>query len=202
MRLRTPISLFPFLSVLLGTMGVVSFLAVTFLMFSENEQRPAAAVRPVEVRWVGAPPHVQPLLVECRAEGALVHFVSGRPERFELGALRREVERIKTLQAQAIQALGPAVDRQRLWIFMKSTIPADESLSDSLSMALHGLEMSNIDGSNRARRVEQYPILLVYPQGIEAYDLVAYLLETTTRLSVGLEPMLDGWQLPYRAPAS
>ena len=202
MRLRTPISLFPFLSVLLGTMGVVSFLAVTFLMFSENEQRAAAPPRPVEVRWVGAPPHVQPLLVECRREGALVHFVDGRAERFEIDDLRREAARIKALQAQAIQALGAAVDRQRLWLFMKSTIPADESLSTSLSLALHGIEMSNIDGRNRARRIEQYPILLVYPQGIAVYDLVSYLLETTTRLSVGLEPMLDGWQVPYRDRAS
>lgn len=36
MRNRTPISIFPFLSVLLSTLGVLSFLAVTFLMFTRG----------------------------------------------------------------------------------------------------------------------------------------------------------------------
>ena len=105
MRQRIAVSLFPFLSVLLGTMGVVSFLAVTFLLFSESEQLPAQQQRLTDVRWVGAPEHVRPLLVECRPEGALVHFVDGRPERFELARLRSEVQRVKALQERAIGLL-------------------------------------------------------------------------------------------------
>jgi hypothetical protein len=34
------------------------------------------------------------------------------------------------------------------------------------------------------------------------YDLASYLVETTTRLPMGLEPMLKGWELPYRKHAS
>ena len=37
---------------------------------------------------------------------------------------------------------------------------------------------------------------------VPCYQLTSYLLDTTTRLAVGLEPMLEGWSLPYRKNAS
>jgi hypothetical protein len=64
------------------------------------------------------------------------------------------------------------------------------------------VEIDNLSGQSQRKQVERYPILLVYPDGIATYDLAAYLVETTTRLSVGLEPMLKGWQLPYGKEAS
>jgi len=54
MRSRTPISLFPFLSVLISTMGVLSFIAVTFLLFSSPAKVNLSEPEPVEVRW-GSP---------------------------------------------------------------------------------------------------------------------------------------------------
>ncbi len=61
------------------------------------------------------------------------------------------------------------------------------------------IRRANLDGTNVE---EVLPTRTVYPEGIATYGLVSFLVETTTRLSVGLEPMLKGWSLPYRDQAS
>jgi hypothetical protein len=205
MKSRTPISLFPFLSVLVSTMGVLSLLAVTFSLFAGPEGRSAAQARsrPVDVRWVGAPDYVRPLLVECRANGALVHAQPGEPPRFfSTEALQHEATIVRQLQEEGMGRLGLAMGRQTLWVYFKSVIADDRRLKGSLTLALHELEMSNLSGKNRERREEHYPILLVYPDGIETFDQVTYLVETTSRLSTGVEPMLPGWTVPYQRRAS
>lgn len=194
------VSLFPFLSVLLCTMGVLSFLAVTFLLFSEREQA-VTVVQPVEVRWIGAPAHVRPLLVECRATRVVLHGTAGRTT-FSRERIDREAERVKALQERALRVLGPSAGREQLWLFFKTVLAGEQALADSFTLALHAVELDNLQGRAKAARIERYPILLVYPRGIGTCDRVAYLAETTTRLHLGLEPMLDGWELPYGDAAS
>ena len=196
---RGGVTLFPFLSVLLGTMGILAFLAVTFLMFAQRNISPAAAERPLDVRWVGAPEHVRPLLVECRGEEARFHLPLAKGGlTFTREALRKEVEIVRELQAAGLQQLGPAADRYQIWFIMKSLIQREPRLKGSLTRALHTVEMGNMRGAPGGRRQGYFPILLVYPDGIETYDLVSFLVETTTRFPLGLEPMLEGWSLPYR----
>jgi hypothetical protein len=200
MRNRTPISLFPFLSVLICTMGVLSFLAVTFQILG---RAPAAAAprreKPIDVRWIGAPPHVRPLLVECREGGAFVHLASGGPPRFfSRQTLEREVTIVKELQAQGVAQFGADTSRQALWLYFKAVLENERQLRDSFTLSLHRMEVSNLAGENFRLRVQRYPLLLVYPQGVESYDLVSYLLESTTRLASGVEPLLPGWSLPYQ----
>lgn len=200
---RTPVTLFPFLSVLISAMGVLSFIAVTFLMFVRQEQAPAEPVQTVEVSWTGAPEHVRPLLVECRSDGVVFHTETGSLTYFfPLRALEDEVAIVKQLQKKAMARLGVSPDSSRLWLYMKEIILRDERLAESLTTEFNQLEFLNLTRERRRKGIQKYPILLVYPDGIKAYQLVAYLVETTTRLSVGLEPMLEGWSLPYKQDAS
>lgn len=193
---RPAISLFPFLSVLICTMGVLSLLAVAFLlMTSSSRTLPAPPEQPVQVRWVGAPDHVRPLLVECRGEGAVVHGAAGAPARlFSTPALEREAAVVRELQQRGLEGMG--LGRQTLWFFFKSTLEQERRLQDSFTLAMHRVEISNLTGENRRRREERYPIFLVYPDGIDTFDRVSYLVETTTRLATGVEPMLPGWKVP------
>ena len=201
MKSRTPITLFPFLSVLVSTMGVLSLLAVTFSMFAGPDGGNASgpAPKPVDVRWTGAPPHVRPLLVECRAGGATIHGQGDQSTQFfALQALKREVQIVREMQDAGMGQLALGTSRQTLWFFFKSTLETERRLNGSFTIAMHQMELSNMTGDNHRRQEERYPILLVYADGVESYDLVSYLLETTSRLSTGVEPMLPGWTIPYR----
>lgn len=198
MKNRTPISIFPFLSVLLSTMGVLSFLAVTFLLFNQTEPAVQRPEKKIEVRWVGAPPRVRPILIECRKGVIIIHSPSGRgPVSFSRAALEQEVDVVKDLMARAGAELGPAPTETQLWVLFKREIPYEPRLANSFTRLVHELERENNAGENRRLQVERYPILLIYPDGLESYELASYLLETTTRLSTGLEPMLKGWDFPY-----
>lgn len=203
MRNRTPISIFPFLSVLLSTLGVLSFLAVAFLLFSRTDATPEREAETVQVQWVGAPEHVRPLLVECRADALVLHTRPGGPtRRFERAALERESELVRQMVNNGYGRLGPAPARTDLWVFLKQAIQNERRLVGTFTRYVHELELDNLSGESQRRQEERYPILLVYPDGIETYELASYIVETTTRLSLGLEPMLHGWKLPYREEAS
>jgi hypothetical protein len=208
MRNRTPISVFPFLSVLLSTLGVLSFLAVTFLLFSRAESAPEPRAEPVRVQWVGAPAHVRPILVECRADALVLHGYPGAPgsmggagsgaRRFERAALEREAALVRQIVDAGYERMGAVPGRTQLWIFVKQAIQGDARLAGSFTRLMHDVELDNLGGGARSQAEEHYPILLVYPDGVATYDLASYLVETTTRLSIGLEPMLKGWALPYQ----
>lgn len=199
MRGRPTVTLFPFLSVLVSTMGVLSFLAVTFLLFVRQEPTPPVEARPVKVSWIGAPEHVRPLLLECRADRLVFHRGGGGARQsFTLEVLEGEVKIVKEMEDRGISALGGSPDPYRLWVYMKNAIQEESRLDGSFTKAVHALELYNLSGEGRRRFVQFYPILLVYPEGVRTYELASYLVETATRLSVGLEPLLEGWELPYR----
>lgn len=199
MKNRTPVSIFPFLSVLLSTMGVLAFLAVTFLLLSGTDPSLQKSAEELEVRWVGAPEHVRPLLVECREREIIFHGWKGGPVlRFNKGALHAELMIVRELLAVGMRELGPNPTDSRRWFYFKTAIPAEPRLRDTFTRLIHEIEIDNLTGSGRREQVERYPILLIYPGGLESYDLAARLLEMTTRLATGLEPMLPGWEVPYR----
>lgn len=202
MRNRTPISIFPFLSVLLSTLGVLSFLAVTFVMFSKASPTGKPRTQPVQVQWVGAPSYVRPILVECRHDGIIVHpGAGGATQRYDRAQLKREEAIVHELVQEGYGKLGPVPSRTQLWFFLKGAIQNERRLVGSFTRSMHDVEIGNLSGASHRQEIERYPILLVYPDGIDTYDAASYLVETTTRLSVGLEPMLPGWHLPYRKVA-
>ena len=59
------VTLFPFLSVLISTMGVLAFLSISFLLvIPENTDNPAKP-RNFQFEWVGAPRYVSPIFIRC-----------------------------------------------------------------------------------------------------------------------------------------
>ncbi len=169
---------------------------MTFVLFNETTPAEARKEEKIEVRWSGAPPHVRPFLVECRNN--LVRLHTGRGERvFPLDVLKREVAIVKQMREARSGELGPAPTRNQVWLMYKMQLPGEGRLFGSFTRFAHDIEVSNLSGENRRRQIERYPILLVYPDGLETYELVSFLLDSTTRLATGVEPMLQGWSLPY-----
>ena len=66
---HTPrVTLFPFLSVLLSTMGVLAFLSISFLLvFPQNADSPSTT-KSIKFEWVGAPGYVKPIFIRCYAD--------------------------------------------------------------------------------------------------------------------------------------
>ncbi|MDH4224853.1 MAG: hypothetical protein OEW12_04330 [Deltaproteobacteria bacterium] len=196
MKTRTPISLFPFLSVLLSTMGILSFLAITFMLIARQNQGQAATQTVREIKWVGAPEYVRPVLVECRSDGVRYHPPKGRPVVIPYTSLLGEMERLKQLDQSIRRQLGPGAESFQVWLMMKTVIQNDPVLAGGFIRRMHDLEMENLRW-RRSQGQESYPIMLIYPDGVKTFDLASLLLETATRLKVGLEPMLEGWRLPF-----
>ena len=59
------VSLFPFLSVLLSTMGVLAFLSISFLLVIPENFEDSDKQRHVQFEWVGAPGYVRPIFFRC-----------------------------------------------------------------------------------------------------------------------------------------
>ena len=59
------VTLFPFLSVLLSTMGVLAFLSISFLLVIPENTYDPAKPRNFHFEWVGAPGYVSPIFIRC-----------------------------------------------------------------------------------------------------------------------------------------
>ena len=59
------VTLFPFLSVLLSTMGVLAFLSISFLLVIPVNADDPAKPRNFQFEWVGAPAYVSPIFIRC-----------------------------------------------------------------------------------------------------------------------------------------
>jgi len=193
---RPTFSLFPFLSILLGTLGVVAFIAMALTLVggASGERQVIAAY--VRVGWGNAPSYVRAVPAECRPDGALLQESDEFPPRFfSLERLKREAAIVRDLHERAAAQSGGILTRDQEWLFFKAVIERDPRLKDSLTQALHQIEMANLKGQSRTRREERYPILLVAADAMDCYDLTTLLLESTSRLQFGLEPVPPGWHL-------
>ena len=47
-------------------------------------------------------------------------------------------------------------------------------------------------------KTEYYPLLLVYPEGVLASEMLLEIINQIEELNVGLEPMLSHWDIPYQ----
>ena len=59
------VTLFPFLSVLLSTMGVLAFLSMSFLLVIPENADDPVKLRNFQFEWVGAPGYVNPIFIRC-----------------------------------------------------------------------------------------------------------------------------------------
>ena len=159
------VSLFPFLSVLLSTMGVLAFLAISFVVTTQEDVQPPRP-QPIEFQWVGAPGYVNPIFIRCYAD---------RIEYYDLFRNRKRVVRLGHLM-QEIKRKNPELLRY-----------------------FSEIAVENLRIKRRFGQTEHYPLLLVYPDGILAAEVLMALIEQVEGLNVGLEPMLPHWEVPYQS---
>ncbi|MEC9460255.1 MAG: hypothetical protein VYD14_03490 [SAR324 cluster bacterium] len=62
------VTLFPFLSVLLSTMGVLAFLSISFLLVVPLDADSLSTPKRIKFEWVGAPGYVKPIFIRCYAD--------------------------------------------------------------------------------------------------------------------------------------
>ena len=62
------ITLFPFLSVLISTMGVLAFLSISFLLVVPQDADSLSTPKRIKFEWVGAPGYVKPIFIRCYAD--------------------------------------------------------------------------------------------------------------------------------------
>ena len=62
---KTTVTLFPFLSVLLCTMGILAFLSISFLLVAHDQNVPMSPSKKVTFEWIGAPASVKPIFFRC-----------------------------------------------------------------------------------------------------------------------------------------
>ena len=91
-RRQAMVSLFPFLSVLLCIMGVLAFLAVSFLLLN-HPNLPASEPKVIEFQWVGAPAYVKPIFIRClRDELVYYDFFQGKDRHLSFNHLILEIQ--------------------------------------------------------------------------------------------------------------
>ena len=61
----TNVTLFPFLSVLLCTMGILAFLSISFLLVVPQDTVSKSKSKLIEFDWIGAPAYVKPIFFRC-----------------------------------------------------------------------------------------------------------------------------------------
>ena len=59
------VTLFPFLSVLLSTMGILAFLSISFLLVVPQDTDSTTIPKRIQFEWVGAPGYVKPIFIRC-----------------------------------------------------------------------------------------------------------------------------------------
>ena len=59
------LTLFPFLSVLLSTMGVLAFMSISFLLVIPENADDQPKLSNFQFEWVGAPGYVSPIFIRC-----------------------------------------------------------------------------------------------------------------------------------------
>lgn len=193
MMTRSPLTLFPMLSIMVAAAGTLAFIAMTLALLQGRQEHEALTGIPVRVAFVGAPSRVAAVSAECRAEGVTLHVPNAPVRFFPLDRLRREAAVVRDLHERSVNQTGGALTRDQEWLFFKAVIERDMRLKGTLTLALHGVEMANLKREPRDARMKYLPVLLVSAEGLPSYELVSYLLDTTSRLPVETEPMLPGW---------
>ena len=68
LSLSPRVTLFPFLSVLLSTMGVLAFLSISFLLVFPKDADSTSTSKTIKFEWFGAPEYVKPIFIRCYSD--------------------------------------------------------------------------------------------------------------------------------------
>ena len=61
----TKLTLFPFISVLICTMGILAFISITFLLIFPQNLVSTSKSKQIKLEWLGAPANVKPIFFRC-----------------------------------------------------------------------------------------------------------------------------------------
>ena len=87
------VTLFPFLSVLLSTMGVLAFLSISFLLVIPENADDLPKPRNFQFEWVGAPGYVSPIFIRCYKDRVeYFNLFENRDHTISLDQLRDQLE--------------------------------------------------------------------------------------------------------------
>ncbi|MDG1178593.1 MAG: hypothetical protein P8O73_09895 [SAR324 cluster bacterium] len=160
------VTLFPFLSVLLSTMGVLAFLSISFLLVVPQDADSLSTPKRIKFEWVGAPGYVKPIFIRCYAD---------RIEYYNL------------------------FENQDYTIMLEELLDQLQGDNPELLSYLAQLFQLNTNIKKQFGNTEYYPLLLVYPDGVLASELLLVVIEKIGGLNFGLEPMLPIWEVPYQS---
>ncbi|MBF0237502.1 MAG: hypothetical protein HQM12_07345 [SAR324 cluster bacterium] len=107
------VSLFPFLSVLVCTMGILAFISITFILESVPDIQ--QQTEHVTIEWTGAPAYVQPIIFRCRDNRVSYYDLFEKQEKILsleelLGELKGENSELKKYLHQ-LAALNQQIKR-------------------------------------------------------------------------------------------
>jgi hypothetical protein len=163
---RPSVPLFPFLSVLLSTMGVLAFLSISFMLMTRVTPEEPPPPREIEFEWVGAPEYMEPVFIRCYAD------------RVEYYDLFTNEEKTISLDDLLLEVQGK---------------------QPQLITYLLRVDKLNKEIKRNFGTTEHYPLLLIYPDGVLASEVLTSIVEQIEGLNVGLEPMLPHWRVPYQS---
>ena len=92
MKKTSPISLFPFVSVLLCMIGALALITVA-MPISEQKQKAVKPKQNVKFQWIGAPEYVRPFLIRCFEDSIVFdHILFGTTQKMTLKELLNELQ--------------------------------------------------------------------------------------------------------------
>ncbi len=198
--MRPSLSLFPFLNVLLGIMGVLAFLAVTLPLFGLSQPQPKAVQLQKQKPLPPRLQHSKAYWVECNEEGVVLRGNGKQAVLISLNLLREEAAVLQTVQNHIGDPLegGRQMENQRR--LMLQQLQKNKGLSNGFTAVMLQLELQNLQAIAVGGEL-RHPIFAIQPSGLEAYSIARALLRTTTRLRTGLEPMWKGRNSPWKEGA-
>lgn len=159
-------TLFPFLSVLVSTMGVLAFLSISFLLLFPQVNNSNTSVEKIQFEWTGAPKYVKPIFFKCT--GDYIQYYN-------------------------------LFENKDYTISLKNLL--DQLQGEDSKLISYLIQILQLNNSIKQQfgNTEYYPLLLVYPDGILASEILMVMIEKIGKMNFGLEPFLPHWEVPYQS---
>ena len=161
----TNVTLFPFLSILLCTMGILAFLSISFLLVVPHDTVFKSNSKLIEYDWTGAPIDVKPIFFHC---------YKNRIEYYNF------------------------FENSDSTLFLDEFLKQIDGEDPKILIYLIKLLELNTNLKKQFRKTEYFPLLLVYPDGVFASELLMTIIEKIKGLTFGMEPMLPNMEIPYQ----
>jgi len=159
-------TLFPFLSVLVSTMGVLAFLSISFLILFPQGNYSKTSTEQIQFEWTGAPKYVKPIFFKCT--GDYIQYYN-------------------------------LFENKDYTINLDNLLEQLQGENSKLVSYLIQILQLNTTIKKQFGNTEYYPLLLVYPEGVLASEILMVMIEKIGKINFGIEPFLPNWEVPYQS---